>query len=418
MLEVRRAGLAVFGIGLLLGAAVALAVRPAPSQPTFERCYGGKADDCGYSVAPTSDHECIVVGSTLSYGAGKSDIYLIKTGAAGDTLWTRTFGGADYDVGYSIQQTRDGGYIIAGTTRSFGSGGYDACLIKTDARGHAVWIRTYGGKSDDGARSVEQTADGGYVLAGYTESYGVGQGDVYLVRTNAKGDTIWTKTFGGAGLDEAFSVRQTTDKGFIVVGLTQSFGVVGDDVYLIKTDAQGDTQWTRTFGGDDDEFGYSVCQTPDGGYIVAGLTESFSPSEDVYLIRTNASGDTLWTKTYGGSNADEAHSIIETADGGFVVAGSTRSFGAGGFDAYVMRIRGDTPTKRRDARVADVSTSPGDTLWTRTFGGPGGDDAWSVAPSGDGGFFVAGCKSSASGGRDVLIIKADSAGNVVSGRSR
>ncbi|HTW90745.1 MAG TPA: hypothetical protein VMH22_03470 [bacterium] len=401
MLEFRRAGRTVCGLVLMLCAAGAQPLGSAPAQSTFERCYGGKADDCGYSVVPTSDRGCIVAGSTSSFGAGKSDIYLMKTDAAGDTLWTRTFGGADYDIGYWVQQTQDGGYIIAGTTRSFGSGGYDACLIKTDAQGRAVWIRSYGGSGDDGARSVEQTADGGYVFTGCTESRGSGQGDVYLVRTNARGDTTWTKTFGGAGRDEAFSVRQTADKGFIVVGLTQSFGVVGDDVYLIKTDAQGDTQWTRTFGGDDDEFGYSVLQTADGGYVVAGLTESFSPSEDVYLIRTNARGDTLWTGMYGGANADEAHSVIQTADGGFVVAGSTHSFGAGSFDAYLIR-----------------TNARGDTLWTRTFGGPGGDDAWSVAPAGDGGFFVAGCKTSAGGSRDVLIVKTDSAGNVVSGRSR
>ena len=222
-----------------------------------------------------------------------------------------------------------------------------------------------------------------------------------IFHTFARGDTLWTRTFGGASHDEGFSVWQTTDKGFTIAGLTQSFGAGEDDVYLIKTNARGDTLWTRTFGGDDDDFGYSVRQTADGGYILAGLTESHGAGgEDVYLVRTNAAGDTLWTRTYGGPNSDEAHSVQVSADGGFVVAGSTHSFGAGNFDGYLIR------------------TGPrGELLWTKTLGGTGDDGAWSVAPAAGGGFFVAGYKSSgATGDRDVLLVKTDSAGNVLADR--
>jgi hypothetical protein len=260
-----------------------------------------------------------------------------------------------------------------------------------------VWVRTYGDTSDDGARSVEQTSDGGFVMTGCTESRGAGQGDAYLVRTDARGDTLWTRTFGGASRDEGFSVRQTADKGFVIVGLTQSFGAGEDDVYLIKTNARGDTLWTRTFGGNDDDFGYSVQQTEDGGYIIAGLNESFGAGgEDFYLIKTTAGGDTLWTRTYGGSNTDEAHSVQQTSDGGFVVAGSTYSFGAGNFDVYLVRT--------------DVD---GKVLWTKTFGGAVDDGAWSLAQAADGGFFVAGYRSSATSDRDVFLVRADSAGNVL-----
>jgi hypothetical protein len=380
---------------MLFSVAAALMPVAKSAGPVFERCYGGEKNDYGYSVAPTSDHGCIIVGSTVSFGSGLTDIYLIKTKANGDTLWTRTFGGADYDIGYSVQQTSDGGYIIAGTTRSLGVGRYDACLVKTDALGRLVWMRTYGDTSDDGFRSVEQTSDGGFVMAGCSESRGAGQGDVYLVRTDARGDTLWTRTLGGASRDEGFSVRQTADKGFVIAGLTQSYGAGGDDVYLIKTDAQGDTEWTRTFGCGDDDFAYAVRQTDDGGYIVVGLNESFGAGgEDVYLVRTNAAGDTLWTRTCGGPNSDEAHSVEETADGGFVVAGSTHSYGAGDFDGYLIR------------------TGPGgDVRWTRTLGSTGDDGAWAVAPVANGGFFVAGYKSSA-GSRDVFLVRTDSAGNV------
>ena len=381
----------------------AVVLPPLRAQVTFERSYGGQKSDHGYFAQPLPDGGCILVGSTLSFGAGRSDIYLVKTETRGDTLWTRTFGGRDYDVGYAVQPTADGGYIIAGTTRSLGSGRYDACLIKTGARGEALWTRTYGGSSDDGARSVQQTTDGGYVIAGCTESFGAGQGDVYLVRADARGDTQWTRTFGGANQDEAFSVRQTSDKGFVIVGLTQSFGAGEDDVYLVKTDARGDTMWTRTFGGDDDDFGYSVRQTADGGYIIAGLNESRGAGgEDVYLIKTDARGDTSSTRTLGGTSTDEAHSVQQTADRGYIVAGSTYSFGAGDFDAYLIR-----------------TDSGGETLWTRTFGGTGDDGAWSVQQAADGGFIVAGYTSSpGTGDKDVLLVRTDSVGNVAAAKPR
>ena len=423
----------LLGVGVLFLTGMTLANVCSHRPLTFERTYGGNRADCGFSVAPTSDRGCIVVGSSASFGAGLTDVYLIKLDANGDTLWSRTFGGADYDIGYAVEQTADGGYIIAGDTRSFGAGGYDAWLIRTDARGDTLWTRTFGGPGDDGARSVVQTEDGGYLLAGCTESVGAGQGDVFLVRTDADGRELWSRTYGGTGLDQAFSVQQTADKGFVVAGLTQSFGAGEDDVYLIKTNTRGDTLWTRTFGGDDDDFGYSVRQTADGGYIVAGLTESFGAGgEDVYLIRTDARGDTLlcrenrgqslgapasdvprapqgraarysprfpgtlWTRTFGGPNSDEAHAVEVTADGGFVVAGSTYSFGAGSFDGYLLR-----------------AGPRGDLLWTKTLGGPGDDGAWSVAKAVGGGFLVAGYRSSAAGDRDVFLVKADSAGNVL-----
>ncbi len=385
------------GVWFLLCAGTILLPASLGAQVTYQRCYGGKGGEWGYSVQRTTDGGCIIASSTLSFGAGRSDVYLIKTDVHGDALWTRTFGGADYDVGYSVQQTADGGYIIAGSTRSLGSGRYDVYLVKTDVKGRMIWTRTYGDTNDDGARSVQQTADGGFIVAGCTESFGAGQGDVYLVRTDAVGDTMWTRTYGGAGHDEGFSVQQTTDSGFVIAGLTQSSGAGEDDVYLVKTDARGDTMWTRTFGGTDDDFGYSVLQTADGGYVVAGLNESFGAGgEDVYLIRTTTHGDTLWTRTYGGPSTDEAHSVQQTADGGFIVAGSTYSFGAGNFDAYLIRT--------------DAS---GRALWTKTYGGTGDDGAWSVQQSPDGGFIMAGHASSAgTGGRDVLLVRTDSLGNV------
>jgi hypothetical protein len=266
-----------------------------------------------------------VAGYTSSFG-NDTQVYLIKTNVGGDTLWTRTYGGTDWDDGWSVQQTSDGGYIVAGYTRSFGNGG-DVYLIKTNAGGDTLWTRTYGGTNTDAGYSVQQTSDGGYVVAGYTSSYG-NVPQVYLIKTDASGDTLWTRNHGGASYDLGYSVRQTTDGGYVVAGYTDSFGS-NDQVYLIKTNAAGDTLWTRTYGGASVDRGYSVQQTTNGGYVVAGYTDSFGSNDQVYLIKTNAAGDTLWTRTYGGANDDYGWSVQQTTDGGYVVAGWTRSFGNG-----------------------------------------------------------------------------------------
>src|SRR3990172_2495921 len=206
------------------------------SQTTFQKTFGGTSYDWGFSVQQTTDGGYIITGTTPSFGAGGQDVYLIKTDAGGNSLWTKTFGGITYDVGNSVRQTTDGGYIIAGTTYSFGVGNYDVYLIKTDANGNTLWTKTFGGTSSDEGYSAQQTTDGGYVIAGLTDSFGAGLYDVYLIKTNGSGDTLWTKTFGGIGIDYGLSAQQTTDGGYVIAGVTQSFGAGIDDVYLIKTD--------------------------------------------------------------------------------------------------------------------------------------------------------------------------------------
>jgi len=309
----------------------------ASGDTLWTKTYGGVNEELSHSVQQTSDGGYIIVGYTNSFGAGYCDVYLIKTNATGDTLWTRTYGGWGDDLGYSVQQTQDGGYIIVGRTYSFGTGG-DVYLIKTNTAGDTLWTRTYGGTRFDVGESVRQTLEGGYIVAGFTGSFGAGWDDVYIIKTNASGDTLWTRTYGGTGYDLGQSVQQTSDGGYIIAGYTGSFGVGNYDVYLVKTNALGDTLWTRTYGGASRDWGCSVRQTSDTGYIIAGGTWSFGVgAEDVYLIKTNASGDTLWTSTFGGTNSDEGQSVQQTTDGGYIIAGFTRSFGAGLYDVYLIK---------------------------------------------------------------------------------
>ena len=297
----------------------------------------------GNSVQQTLDLGYIVAGTTWPRDEKHSDIYLLKTDPDGKAIWSRTYGGSRRDEGHSVRQTTDGGYVIAGQTDSFGDGNDDVYLVKTDPGGNVIWSRTYGGSRRDEGRSVRQTTDGGYIVAGQTDSFGDGNEEVYLMKTDAGGNLVWGKTFGGEGRDRGESVRQTSDGGYIVVGTTWPFDAKYSDVYLLKTDPDGREIWHKTFGERYGDHGFSVEQTGDGGYIVVGNTWLVGRigQSRIYLLRTDGKGGKVWVKTFGGEGPAYGHSVCRTTDGGYIVAGKTEDMDRGDDDIYLIKTNGD-----------------------------------------------------------------------------
>ncbi len=359
----------------------------ATGRVCFERTYGGADFDYGRSVRQTSDGGYIVTGETHSFGMGWGDVLLMKVDSLGDTLWSRTYGGSWYDCGRAVIQTHQGGYLVAGETQSFGAGGNDFYVVRTDSLGNVLWTRTYGGGDYDCAYSVREAVDG-YVILGETGSFGAGGQDIYLVKVDLLGNFSWDATYGGSGSECGFSIDETSDNGYVIAGYTSSYGSGGDDMYLVKTDDLGNAVWTRTYGTSSAEWARSVEETADLGYVIAGETRA-SGVYNFYLVKTDSSGNMVWDFEYGGTSHDRCMSVQQTLDLGYVMAGYTMSFGAGDYDVYLVKT--------------DIS---GGTAWARTYGGTGEDRGVFAQQAQDTGFIVTGyTESFGAGSYDVYLIK-------------
>jgi len=371
--------------------------------PAWARTYGGTGDDLALSVEQTSDGGFVVAGGTKSFGSGEEDIWVLRLDSSGNVVWQKSYGPGE---GRSVKQTSEGGFIVAGFTGTF-TPVADAFVFKLDPSGGVIWSMTYGGgdRGDDfdAAFSVQQTSDGGYLVGGSTRSFAVGIEDAWILRLDSSGNVVWTKTYGGGACNIAYSAQQTSDGAFIFAGRRDSGGCVheGPDAWVVRLNADGTIAWEETFGAPGvSDHGFSVQQTSDGGFIVAGETEAFGGflASDFWVLRLDGSGGVVWQKTYGGTGHDLGFSVQQTLDGGFIVAGMTSSFGAGDFDYWVLRL-----------------DSIGNVVWEKTYGGSGNDAAFSVRQTSDGGFVVAGFTGSfGAGGLEAMVLRLNAGGEISS----
>jgi hypothetical protein len=397
----QRRWLLFAGILLLVLCGFILVNSANASSAMFSRTYGGAGSDLANCVIETSDGGYALAGYTGSFGAGGADFWLVKTDANGNVEWNQTYGGTQDDQAFAVVETQDGGYSLAGITESFGPAGI-VWLVKTDKNGVMLWNRTYDESREIEFGSLIETSDGGFVLAGNPWGMNPKVFDLWLLKTDADGNVIWQKNYGESVMDFAESVVETSDGGYAIGGTTDAGG--GGDFWLVKADVDGNVEWTQKYGAVQEhpnsavkiEQAYSLIETFDKGFALAGRTNSFGAGgDDFWLVKTDASGNVDWNQTYGGVGDEWCYSVIEVSDGGYALAGQTKSFGAGWLDFWFVKT--------------DVN---GNMEWNQTYGGAEAEYANSVIETSDGGFALAGVTSSFGAGEsDFWLIKTDAEGN-------
>ena len=364
----------------------------------WEKTYGSYGGDMGYSLDITSDSGFIVTGYTSDSVYNSLQTFLIKINSQGDSIWSNSFGDTLDDRGYSVKQTTDGGYIITG--RKMGpTDSSKVYLIKTDNLGNQQWEKTYNRPRNSFGNSVQQTTDGGYIICGWTDVTDTSnitddRDGIWLIKTDSYGDTIWTKIYHNENNQSGWSIQKTTDGGYIICGNESSnFNRKG---YLMKINSSGDTIWTKKYGPNR-TYTYSVKQTTDGGYVFCGrtsITINTNPSNIIYqsfLVKTDSQGDTTWTRTYDGGMGK---SVIQTIDGGYM-------FYTGLLDTSLIKL----------IKI----DSQGNTTWTKVYqGNVGGNFEIDIKQTHDGGYVFCGGRLNSQGKLDLLIIKTDGNGNVTS----
>ena len=413
----------LFFLTMLFGFALSQEVAFAQSSLEWERTIGGPYNELSNAVEQTNDGGYVVAGWI---GTG---YYIQKLGAAGNLEWASLYGGSGFESAESIEQTTDGGYIVCGISGSNdgsvggNNGGWDYWILKLGVNGNLIWEKNFGGSGFDSAYSVKQTTDGGYIVVGHSDSSdgdissNNGLDDIWLIKLDGSGNLEWEKSYGGSATEIAQSVQQTSDGGYVVSGWTESIdGDVtknngGADYWIIKLDSTGNLQWEKSYGGSDNERSTAVQQTLDGGYIATGLSYSNdgdvggnNGSDDFWVVKLDAAGDLEWEENYGGTNSEVAKSIQQTADGRYIVAGES-----GSSNGDIGTSYGDD-----DFWIIKIDTA-GNLEWEKNFGGSDDEAAHSIQQTTDGGYIVAGWTKSSDGNisinngeRDWWIIKLSS----------
>ncbi|MEM7367359.1 MAG: caspase family protein [Bacteroidota bacterium] len=374
------------------------------AQDTFTKVYGGKQDEHAMSVIQTRDGDYVVVGFTFSFGAGKSDIWVMKVDPYGDIIWREYYGGENFEWANDLIETRDGNYVIAGYSRDDETDISDAWVFQLNRHGEMMWSETYGGDFADEAKSITQTADGGYAVTGFTFSITNGESDIWVLRLNAVGGLLWEKNYGGTGVEQGYSIIETRDEGFLIGGY-QSYNKrkhLKADMLVVKIDRNGKGIWRRAHHARGNDVVESVLETDNGDFFVAGWGfNDANNSLDAKVLRVSSGGKVLWERNFGGKGKDAVYDIVPTDDGGYALAGQTGSYGSSS-DVWLLKL-----------------DENGTATWQKRSEGEARDWGHALCHTEDRGYLiVGGTKSFAEGGSDMCLMKTDARGNFGKGPVR
>ena len=386
--------------------------------------YGGDRRDVATAVIQTADGGYAIAGFTetdLGTGVRSDQFYILKLNSSGNLIWENKWGGDRTEVWFSITESADQGIVVCGNSNSGATVNQNGYVEKYGYYGNRVWSTYVMDAGVEELRAIHNTSDGGYIVAGSSSSTGTnGSTDFHIIKLDADGNIVWRKWYGGSSAELALSVKEVFDKGFIVCGYSSSTNITGatnkggNDIYITKLDSSGNHVWSNMYGGAGADIGYSIEQTSDSGYVIAGSSTSVNipgivnnGGLDYYVLKIYASGKPQWQRTFGGSNAEEALSVREGTDGNYIVTGYSLS----------TNISGTTANGLRDIYTLKLDPA-GNIIWQKLLGGSGHDDAYAVTIGFDGAYILAGSTGSPNipgiqprGISDVYIVKLDLYGN-------
>lgn len=364
-----------------------------PVTVEWDQRYGGTASDQAFALAQTPDGGFVIGGYTNSFGNGSGDIFVVKTDADGDSLWSVSMGSPFFDQCNVLYAAPDGS-IYVGASMLNAAFTEQLAIIKLSASGDSLWAIMYGDSADDACEAITATADGNLIAAGYSGDPVTETTDGLLIKFTPAGAILWERSFGGDDYDAFYDIQLTDDDGFIMVGIERSFGGGFSDGWLMRVNSNGDSLWSKSYGGLNLDRANAVRQLPDGGFAL-GLTEgSFSGSANVWLVVTDENGDSLWTHSYGGSDLEFCEGLALLPDGGFALSGETRSFGNGDRDYFLIRV-----------------SATGDSMWSAAFGGEQSDQSYALLFLEDFSFALAGRRYYPEGGVDDMWLVKTTAEN-------
>jgi len=368
------------------------------SQLSWEKLFSKKSSDVFRCVIEVPAGGYMIAGYTADSTASDSDAYAVRMTTAGDTLWTQRINGpgSGKDLFYKVINTTDGGFAFCGYSTNNGAGNDDVYFLKMDGNGSIQWSNYWGGPAKDRGQDIVQTSDGGYAITGYSTSPPASYYDAFILRINSAGDTLWSKFYGGGGFEDANSIVLLPDSGFIIGGQGTN-GPNGLDLYLVRTNLVGDSLWTKKFGTTATDNIENILRLADGSFILTGGTDGPGfGGNDGLVVKTDSGGTVIWSKIYGGNSQDDFHQAFETTDNGFLLSGTSRSSGA--LEPNMWLVKTD---------------ASGDSVWSQTYGGDNHDHGYGAVQTLDGGYIFVGYSSSFGfNSEDAFVVKTNSIGEI------